>query len=75
MHTPEKKGVQEAYPAGQGFVGVGVLIPVVVDGGPPDTTGDGVTAGLLVGLRTRNTATLRLRIVALDTPASLASQE
>ena len=62
---------------------VGVLVPaVVIDGditedtvtaGLPDTVG--APAGLLVGLCTRNTATLRLRMVALRTPASLASQE
>ena len=116
-HGPEKKGAQEAYPAGQRWVGVGVpvLVPAgVVEGDAPvDTAGDAVReavglpdtdevaddAGLpdtddvvegdavadadadgvgepgedALGTDFR-TATLRLEMVALDTPASLTSQ-
>ena len=58
------------YPAGQGRVGVGVpvLVPAGVVGDAPEDEALGV------GVADFRTATLRLEMVALDTPASLASQ-
>ena len=79
-HGPEKKGAQEEYPTGHGDIGVGVrsLDPAGVLEGGNVADADGVEepTNVVLGVTADfRTATLRAVMVALDTPASLASQE